>query len=427
MSRGDDAHRRNEPYATRGVTTPIDERLGALREREYRLLFSATTVTTLGDAIAAIALTFAVRDLTHSATDLGIVLAVRQVANAALLLFGGVIADRLPRNLVLVGASLVQGAAQAATAGLVLSGAATLPLLVALQALYGVGGGFVLPAMVGLVPQTVSEGRLQQANALQGLTRNVVFVIGPAIGGGLAIAGSPGIALAIDAVSFVAAALLLARIRVASREAGRPQPAGFFHDLREGWQEFTARTWLWSTVLLFGIGNVFFMFWGVLGPNIETKDAWTVLVVASGIGAVAGGAVALRYRPARPLVACVVTPLPYTFQLIALGLHAPLWATAAAAFGAGAGIALHLALWYTVFQQEVPEHARSRVSSYDSLGSLVLTPLGSAIAGPVAVVTGAREALLVAAGVIAACNLVMLLFSSVWAIRRGGPATTITA
>ena len=122
---------------------PLRERLGPLVERDYRLLFSATTITTLGDAVGAIALTFAVLELDGaSATDLGIVLASRQVANAAMVLFGGVIGDRLQRQRVLAAALLVQGGAQAATAGFVLSGRASVALLAAFQAAYGMSAGF---------------------------------------------------------------------------------------------------------------------------------------------------------------------------------------------------------------------------------------------------------------------------------------------
>ena len=102
----------------------LGEGLGALREREYRLLFGATLTTSVGGAVGTIALAFAVLDVA-GATSLGIVIAVRQGASAAVLVFGGVLSDRARRNLVLVGASLVQGAAQAATAAIVLAGVAT--------------------------------------------------------------------------------------------------------------------------------------------------------------------------------------------------------------------------------------------------------------------------------------------------------------
>ena len=190
------------------VSMPVSERLGALRERDFRLLFTGTMITTVGDRLAGIALAFAVLDIA-SATALGIVFAVRQGVQALVVVAGGVLSDRLPRNLVLVGASLVQGAAQAATAACVLAGVGGVSAIVALQAVYGIGLGLVIPAEVGLVPQTVSADRLQQANALQGLTRNIVGVLGPAVGGAIVVAGSPGVALAIDAVSFLVCAELL--------------------------------------------------------------------------------------------------------------------------------------------------------------------------------------------------------------------------
>ena len=191
----------------------------------------------------------------------------------------------------------------------------------------------MVPAETGLVPQTVSDERLQEANALRGMMRNLIFVVGPAIGGVIVVAGSPGIALAIDAASFVGAALLLARIRIPPRA----EPAArmhFLHELREGWREFTSRTWLWSTVVIFGLGNFFFMFWPVLGPIVAKEHlggagAWAKILVANGIGAVVGGAFALRYRPRLPLVACVLWPLLVCVQLVALALHAPTWVIAA--------------------------------------------------------------------------------------------------
>ena len=247
----------------------LSHKLGALRERDFRLLFTATTITTLGDRLASIALVFAVLAI-GSATDLGLVLGARALAEAAIMLFGGVLADRLPRTHVLVGASLVQGVAQTATAIAILGGTDSIALIVALQVAYGLGAGVVIPTEVGLVPQTVSAARLQQANALQGLTRSGVAVLGPALGGALIVAGSPGIALAVDAASFFVCAAILGRIRIARREGAT---ASFLADLREGWTEFSSRTWLWASVVLFGIGNLAFSSWIVLGPVIAERGS----------------------------------------------------------------------------------------------------------------------------------------------------------
>ena len=113
---------------------PLRERLGALRERDFRLLFAGTMITTVGDRLAGIALAFAVLDIS-SATALGIVFAARQGVQALVVVGGGVLSDRLPRNLVLAGASVVQGVAQAATAACVLGDVGGVAAIVVLQSI----------------------------------------------------------------------------------------------------------------------------------------------------------------------------------------------------------------------------------------------------------------------------------------------------
>jgi MFS family permease len=141
-------------------------RLGPLAEREFRLLFTGQLVTLLGTAVAPIALAFAVLDLTHSGTDLGLVLAAAGVPQLLLVLFGGVFADRLPRHLVMVGSNLLSAAAQGAIAVLLLTHHAQLWQFLALQVVRGTATSFFFPASQGLIPQTVSTYQLQQANAL---------------------------------------------------------------------------------------------------------------------------------------------------------------------------------------------------------------------------------------------------------------------
>jgi hypothetical protein len=406
----------------RVATGRLGGRWGPLREREYRYLFAATLSTSLGDAVGTIALAFAVLDVA-GATALGLVLGARQAASAAVLVFGGVLSDRARRNLVLVGASVVQGAAQGAMAFAVLTDVATVPMLAALGALWGLGDGLIVPAETGLVPQTVSAERLQQANALQGLSRSGVRVVGPALGGVLVVALSPGWALAVDSASFLLCAGLLARMRIAPRDGGHRER--FVRELRAGWREFTARTWLWSTVVIFGLGNLFFMFLQVLGPAVAEDrlggaGAWAAIVTTGGVGALAGGLAALRHRPSRPLVACILWPLAILPEFAALAAGAPTWVICAGAFAGGFGLANHVALWFTVFQREVPERAQSRVSSYDAFGSFVLSPLGAAIAGPAAVALGTSGALWLAAAAILVTNVAMLLIPAVWKIQVGG-------
>lgn len=119
-------------------------RLGALAERNFRLVFSSVTISALGDGVTTVALAFAVLHIS-SATSLGLVIAARQAASALITVAAGVWADRLPRHLVLVAAALVQGLVQAVTGTLIVAGQARVWMLVALALGYGLADGFVIP------------------------------------------------------------------------------------------------------------------------------------------------------------------------------------------------------------------------------------------------------------------------------------------
>ena len=113
-------------------------------------------------------------------------------------------------------------------------------------------------------------------------------------------------------------------------------------------------------------------------------------------------------------------------QLVGLALAAPVWLIAVASFLASVGLAVHLTLWFTVFQREVPEHAQSRVSSYDALGSFVLIPVGMALAGPVAAAVGVDTTLWVAVVVFLVATAIIASVPSVRAIRAPAPSTDPT-
>ncbi len=396
--------------------------VGALAERNFRLLFASSTISGLGDGISVVALVFAVLQVSDSAIALGLVLAARQVADAAIVLAAGVWADRLPRHLVLIAVAVVQGVVQAITGALVISGSATIAMLVGLQAVYGLAEGFYLPASTGLIPATISPPRLQQANALLGLSRNATRIVGPAIGGAIVAAGSPGSALLIDAASFALGALLLVPLRLPKRDEV-VESKSFFRELRQGWNEFRRQTWIWTTIVFFGIGNFAFASYWVLGPIIAKRDlggapAWAALTAAFSAGALVGGVLAMRIRPRKPLAASCMAAWVFLLQPLGMGLGLPLWTLIVFSVAAGCGLAIHIALWFTVFQQNVPEESISRVSSYDSFGSFVLLPLGAALAGPISAVIGVQETLIAAALVIAITQAIVFAQPSVHAIRR---------
>jgi MFS family permease len=397
--------------------------LGALREREFRLFFTGQLVSLLGDAVTPFALAWAVLDLTGSARDLGLVLAAKAVPLVVFLLAGGVLADRLPRRGVMLAADVARMAVQAVTAALLLSHAARIWELVVLQALAGAGTALFNPASTGLTPLTVSAGRLQQANALRGMSAGLALLAGPALAGLLIVTAGPGYALAVDAASFGVSALVLARLRLPPH-AGLP-PQSFTRDLREGWREFTARTWVWLMVVNVFAGNLTDSAWLVLAAAWIKNGhggaaAWTVILAASAAGALAAAATALRLRPRRPLLAASIAVVPVASPIIALALKLPWPALAATALVTGFGTMLYGTLWQTTLQQHIPPASLSRVSAYDWFGSLFGDPIGLALAGVLAAGIGMSPTLWIAAAVDLAAVTALLASPSVRHLQRPG-------
>jgi predicted MFS family arabinose efflux permease len=377
---------------------------GIPAQRAFRLLYAAQSISSLGDRLVPVALAFAVLNLTGSVTSLGVVLAAQTVPLVAFVLVGGVWADRFSRRRVMVTSDLVRATAQAASAALLLSGSARLWELVVLQAVYGTARAFFDPAALALIPQTVDADQLQRANSLIALSQNIAAVAGPAVAGVIVAAAEPGWGLAFDALTFLGSA---ACVRAMPVIVAMPRkPATMLQELRGGWQAFRTRRWLWITVSCFTL--YIGMGWGpwqVLGPQVARlalggPGAWAAIVVALGVGSIAGGLVALRARPRHPLrmafaVFVVITPL--LFALVAA--HAPLPVILAVAVIDGGSGTIFNTFWFTAVQSDVSADELARVFSWDYLGSVVILPVGQALAGPVGGLLGLSTTLYVAAGV----------------------------
>jgi predicted MFS family arabinose efflux permease len=371
--------------------------LGPLRLRDFRLLFAGELISLLGTAVAPIALAFAILDLTGSATDLGYVLAAGWAPQVVFILVGGVLGDRLPRTLVMVGANLLSAAAQGVAAGLLLAGVAQVWQLALLQAVRGTATALFFPAAQAVVPEIVETELLQPANALIRLAQNSSTVLGAGIGGILVATAGPGWAIAFDAATYLASALILVWIRVTRvvREAGQT----IVRDLIEGWNEFRSREWLWVIVVCASVGNlVATASFGVLGPLVAKlylggAAAYGAILASQGAGFIAGGVLSLRWRPQRPLLVSVLFLLPTAAEIACYAAVRETAVIAAVGFVAGLGLEVFGVNWITALQQHVPRQVLSRVSSYDALGSFVFIPLGLVIAGPLAAQLGVTETL----------------------------------
>ena len=366
-----------------------------LAQRDFRLVFGATVVSLVGDGVVPVALAFAVLDLTGSATDLGIVLAARTIALVGSLLIGGVVADRIGRRRVMIASDLVRLIAQGAIGATLVAGDATVAEIAVSQALLGAASGFFNPASSGLIPAVAGE-RLQQANALRGMAMAAGGIVGPAIAGALVVATGPGAALLIDAASYGASALLLARVR--RDPAGSAVARPFLSELRDGFTEVRSRTWVWSIVAVFSLVNVLAVAFPVLGALTAKRQlggaaAWAAILAIRAVGWLIGGTTLLRFAPRRPLLAATLAGMATALPTLLLAVPAPLALIAVGALVSGVSSMVFNTLWETTLQQHIPPAARSRVSSFDWFGSFALQPLGYALIGPLSAAVGVSTAL----------------------------------
>ncbi|MEU4243817.1 MFS transporter [Actinoplanes sp. NPDC026619] len=410
-----------------------------LRHRPFRFLLAGRTINAIGNSFAPIALAFAVLDLTGSATDLGFVVGARTVVNVAFLLFGGVLADRLPKNLLMVGSSVAAGLTQGVVAVLVLTHSATIPLLIGLAAINGMVGALALPASASILPQTVPADIRQQANAIGRIFLNGAAILGAPAAGIVVAAVGPGWGIAVDAITFLLSAVCFAGLGLAmsrskaevaltavpgervAEEVASGVPSedfglagaadavpekrpGIVFDLRSGWSEFRSRTWLWVVVAGFCLAN---MAWAgalfVLGPVVADdtfgRRAWGFVLAAQTAGMIIGGLIALRLRLRRLLyfgvAACALLAVP----VFLLGIYPNFWVLAVSSLIAGAGLEQFGVAWETTMQEHIPADKLARVYSYDMVGSFVAIPIGEMAIGPISHAVGA-EAALIGAGVL---------------------------
>jgi MFS family permease len=407
----------------------------SLRAAEpFRLLFAGQALSVVGDRMTAVAIAFAVLEI-GDATDLGIVLAASGIPFALFAIAGGVLSDRVGARRTMIASDVIRTICQAVVAALLLTGSAEVWMLVILSAVYGACAAIFMPALMGLIPQTVPPERLQEGNALLGFTRSVANVGGPAIAGIVMAIGNPGDVIAIDALTFAVSAACLVALRPAPAAGGtvHDEDEGFLARLHTGWREVRARRWLTVGLGAMAAYHVFVLpavF--VLGPALAVSEldgaaSWAIIIACWGVGTAIGNLVALRIRIHRPVLVAALALVGASTQAIIIGSGLGTAGIAALEVLAGVASALFYTLWDTNIQEQVPPHAVSRVSSYDFSVSLGLMPLGMAVAGPIAVAVGLHETLMAmgALGMLAA--LLWLAVPDVRRVRRGGSSAPAPA
>lgn len=406
--------------------------LSALRWRDFRLLWLSQSASVVGDGLVMVAIGLYVTRLTGDPSDVGVVLAAYSIPLVLLVLVGGVVADRLPRQLVMVASDTIRGLLHGTLAVLIATGSVRIWHMVVIGVLFGSAEAFFRPAYTGLVPQTVGEEDIQAAQALGGVSRELAMVLSPALATALVLTVGGAAAFGLDAATFAVSALILVRVRARPRGEAS-EPAGMLVELRAGWSAVRERAWVWATIAAFSAALLlamapFFVLGATVAREVYGSEAVFGLTNAAwGVGTVTGALVGSRWRPRFPMRAGLLFVLPWPASNALFAVGPPRVVLYAATVVAGAGIGLFGVWWETALAQRIPGQLLSRVSAWDWMGSLALLPAGYLLAGPAAAALGDRV-VLAAGGVLGmlACAAALLPRETRNLRRLEGPPASLS-
>ena len=325
----------------------------------------------------------------------------------------GPLIDRFSRRRLLVASDLLRVAVFAA---LPFAGSAT--AIVGLALVSGIATGFFRPAVYAGMPNLVSDADLPAANSVLQAAENVTWMIGPVIGGILVSAQGPDLAYGLNAVSFLASALLLLRIPATRLQAGTIESRGHWGDLRDGFGLVLSARALFAVLVVWNlvvIGNAAVNVGEVVLAK-ESLDAGNVgfgiLVGASGLGLTVGSLAAtplLDRAGVRGGYAGAIGVMALGYGIAAVAPALPLAIVGVAVGGLGNGIAVVCNA--LLIQQGAPDALRGRAFTVIMSSNYVLLGLAMAGSGPLVDTVGPRWAWGGAALVFALASLAALVLA----------------
>jgi MFS family permease len=417
------------------LTRALTRRFPVLANRNFRLLLADRLLAPMAAAFSLVGVSFAVLEATGSTADLSYVIAAQAAPSLVFLLVGGVIADRIAPQLVIVAANVMMAVGEGLFGILVLTAHPAVWVMIVLELVTGTGIALFYPASMALLPRLVPADQMREASAISRLTMNGAMMAGAALAGECVALFGAGWALAVCGIGMFATIPLLLGIQVAPLERAdrdRERAPNMLRELREGWSEFRSHTWLWATVLQF---TVVLTAWAggfqVLGPAVADAHlggaaAWGLISAAEATGLIAGGLVALRWSPKRPMLfivlsggAIAVSPLS-----LAMATLLPLWVICASSFFLGVVIEAMSVVWTVTMAANIPADKLARVSGYDGLGSMMGMPVGALVAGPLAARIGVSATQYGAAAITLIASALALIPRDVWTMR-GRPSEPV--
>lgn len=387
--------------------------MSVLGERDFRVVWTGQAVSMVGTWMQAVASGLVVLALWNSAFALGVVNFANAIPMLVVMLFGGVLADRGDKRMILIVSQAAMAVLAAAVGVLVLFDVAEIWMIIIASAALGVVAGYDMPAYQAFMPELVPPDKISQVVGLNSSTFHGSRMIGPAIAGAVIAAYGLSTAYFLNAASFVAVifSLMVVRYRPAPRPQGPPRST--ISDLKAGVTYAHERPYLRMFLLLVALNTTFlFPMMAILSPYYvkNVLDAGSGVLgafwAASGVGSLLG-ALALVWwptqaRPARMWFGALAGPLGV---LVMAATRDPVVAVMAGMF-VSLAFSSQLGLVQSMMQESTPREFRGRVMSLNGVvfnGTMPLAGIGiSALAvtfGLPVVMAAAAVVYLVLAGV----------------------------
>lgn len=362
--------------------------------RYIKRFYFARFISNFGNGMSPIALAFGILHLPNGdANLLGLVLGSTTVAMLVMSPFGGVLADKFGRIKAVAFADLIASAGLFVQVAFFATGNVPVIVLLLVNINFGLMWGIFWPAMSGVLPALVPDEHLQKTNSVNNFFSNGAIILGAAVGGIIVAGWGSTWALAIDAATFTVGGLLLFSFRKVA-PANNKTENSMFDDLVHGWKIFLSYRWI--VVGVFGFSFIV-LAWAagenVLGPLIALKEfngakSWSLVLTFEGIGLVIGSIIGIKIKLKYPLRFLLLISFSISLYMWSMAKPQSIWFIAFCALLWGMTIDLWTTIWSTAMAREVPREALSRVSSFDAMGTMLLRPVGLAIAGPLSMAVG---------------------------------------
>lgn len=371
--------------------TPIDppaERPGW--RRDVALFLTGQTVSLFGSMLVQYAVMWHLTLVTKSGTVMALAAIFGFLPQAIVSLFGGVLADRHNRKILIMIADTVIAASTLTLALLMLAGHTDLWLIYLTLTIRSIGAGIQTPAVGALIPQITPMDQLMRVNGLNQTIQSAMALLAPAAAGAIYAAASIVSIFLVDVVTAVIGVSLLAVLRVPTL-ARSDERSGYFADLVEGVRYIRHHAFLRWLLALFAVVFLLTVAPSYLTPLMLVRtfgdEVWklTVLEMSFSAGMVVGGLVIAIWGGFRNRIATImVASSTFGGLAVAMGLATNLWVFFTWMLIVGLAVPFFATPSMTLIQETVPAERQGRVFGFVGIVMAVAMPLGMTVFGPLA-------------------------------------------